>query len=304
MNQHIDELARYKYADENNSELILEYLNSDDVNYLIDRQLEPDEFMPYLQIEGFNIRNTVYYNTANQARSADLNEIVSFVNEFKDKMNLDTLGTLLLNYDYETLASFWRGEDEYVEGASLVVDPQDLLSVIHENETLYRYVPKNLVPIEDVPVVNPQNHEDIYVRNETFDALTLMCEAAYELNQKTCGNMIVVEGYVSYDQQVDLYEQAILHYGQDEASLHASIPGKNASQLGSVIKMVPAQVDLENNPDSLTPSQQWLIDNAYRYGFMLEGEKEKRMNEFVLRYIGENNALQVQMENQSIEDLK
>ena len=31
MNKHFDPLGRYKYADESNHDLILEYLNSDDI---------------------------------------------------------------------------------------------------------------------------------------------------------------------------------------------------------------------------------------------------------------------------------
>lgn len=304
MNQHVDELARYRYADDTNSEIILENLSSDDINYLIDRQLEPDEFMPYLGIENFNIRNTAYYNTALQARSADLSYIVSFVNEFRNIMDLDTLGLLLLEYDYETLASFWRGEYDYMVNASLIVEPSDLLCVIGSNQTLYRFEPKDLMTLTGVPQVNQNENEDIQLRTEAADALSRMCEAAHDLNHKTCGNMIAVEGYVSYDMQEELYENAILRYGQDEAILHEALPGTSENQLGTTIVLVPAQIDLEESQDEMTAQQQWLMDNAYRYGFVLRNVSEGRMQEFVLRYIGESDALQAQTGNLSIEELQ
>ena len=111
MNKHFDPLARYKYADNDNRDLIISYLSSEDINYLIDRQLLPEEFMPYFGISDFNIRYTVYYNMAKAARPADANRHdrcpVSVNKSLDVTFNHDNLEPLVRNYSYELMSDFF-----------------------------------------------------------------------------------------------------------------------------------------------------------------------------------------------------
>ena len=43
INQRYDELSRYQYANNENRDLILEYMSDEEINYLIDRQYEPSQ---------------------------------------------------------------------------------------------------------------------------------------------------------------------------------------------------------------------------------------------------------------------
>ena len=85
MNQSYDPLARYPYADDADREILLEYLDQEDINYLITQQIKPEEIMPFIAVEGFDIANTRWYSTALQAQEDDVAYIVNFINEYNTR---------------------------------------------------------------------------------------------------------------------------------------------------------------------------------------------------------------------------
>ena len=107
MNQHIDELSRYQYTTDENRDIILEHLDIDEINFLIDRQYQPDEFMRYLGIEGFNIRYVDWYNRAKSVENMNNAEIVSIVNQIYSKMNFSTFKTYTEHYSLKQLKEFY-----------------------------------------------------------------------------------------------------------------------------------------------------------------------------------------------------
>lgn len=323
MNKHFDPLARYKYADDDNRDLIISYLSSEDINYLIDRQLMPEEFMPYFGIQDFNIRYTLYYNIAKEARKADAQTIVDFVNKYLDvTFNHDNLEPLARNYSYELMSDFFEHGDQYAKDEGLLIDPGNPLAKMVEGKTLYHYQPEDLVDVVNVPSVNSYSeNEPIQVRQETASALSSLCAAATELNGKTCGNMILVGGFVSYDEQVALYEQALLHYGYDEVEKFAKLPGHLENQLGFTVELQLAKVEVEpvsqekeddentnEEKKSETPKKneqiQWLKEHIADYGFIFrypdEVNEEKRL---VLRYVGVEQAKEMTMKGLRLEDI-
>lgn len=285
MNKHSDELARYKYATKENSEMILEALSTDEINYLIDRQFTPEEFMPYLNYNGFNIRYVNYYNTCKQIRNADSQILIDFVNLYFEKgYHSDDLADYVTNYEYKSLNQFMNDGDFYNK-TSLVSHVHDHL-VLENNQTLYTYKPDHLVEVENVPNVNQNSNESLYLRADTYDALSKLCEAATKETGKTCGNMIMVQGYVDVNQQEEIYEEAILRYGQDDALKYVDLPGRNLAQLGNQVKLVIARADLEQlESDEMPEIQIWMLENASKYGFMIENDTKKAVDHFKLRYV-------------------
>ena len=98
MNQSYDPLARYPYADDADREILLEYLDQEDINYLITQQIKPEEIMPFIAVEGFDIANTRWYSTALQAQEDDVAYIVNFINEYRSRMTYSTLEDILTHY--------------------------------------------------------------------------------------------------------------------------------------------------------------------------------------------------------------
>ena len=49
MNQHYDELARYPYElTQKQRDIVLEHLDTEQINYLLAQKIEPDEFLPFI----------------------------------------------------------------------------------------------------------------------------------------------------------------------------------------------------------------------------------------------------------------
>lgn len=284
MNQHYDELARYQYVNDDNRKLILEYMSTEDINYLIDRQYKPEDFMGYLGFEGFNIRFVDWYNTLKEKNDLSIDEIIKLTNEMRQSMDFSQFKMYCKNYSSAQLNSFFLSEEGYVHEYTLIADPQSI-SEIKSTETLFTYEPQDLIEVEGVPVINAQEHEDeLVLIREVGENLINMCNAAYEMNEKSCGNMLITQGYLSFSQQEALYEQALLNYGLDDVLLYVDYPGQSIYQLGNVIKLVPATVENVQKENEMSLQQNWLVEHAQKYGFKFLNDSSKPQSEFILQY--------------------
>lgn len=310
MNRRYDELARYPYATTENREIILQYLNTDDINYICDQRIEPNEFLPFIDKPGFDIHNTMWYATAKNAMDQDNAYIVSFINTYRTKMNYRDLGSLIRNYGYETLATFYDNNDIYVKDAQLIVDPSLLQVDPDDKHTLFRYVPNNLVNAADIPHENMvEGEERLLIREEVVEPLRELCTAAEEINGNTCGNMVLTTGYLSYDEQVPLYKQALLQYGPDGFSKYVDYPGRSEFQTGYMVTFTA----VGNDPEVPAAEQQqarWLSENAWKYGFIVryskaeETKSGKLEQPYTLRYVGKKHAKTMMQEHILFEDME
>jgi len=328
MNQHYDELARYPYVTSENRDIIVEHLSSEDINYMISQQLKPEQFLPYIETKGFTIRNTLWYNRAKELQPAANEVIVAFINDFKNRMDYAGLETLLQAYSYDTLRTFYEEDNDYIPNAAIVNDPSALLTVIEDNETLYTYEPKQLVSIGNLPHVSlVDGKSDIKVIDEVKEPLHQLCKAIAAVNGKTCGNLIVVAGYISYEDQMPIYESMMLKYGKDEFRRYWDYPGQSEYQLGTMVRLQPVgredskvdetaipQADEEAKEDKALSEEaklaEWLADNAYQYGFIIRYPKDKeavsgkQYQPFTLRYVGEEVAELLYRNHQVLNDYK
>lgn len=325
MNRHYDELARYPYVTTENREVILEHLSSDDINYMVSQQLRPEQFLPFIETKGFEIRNTLWYSRSKEIQDASNEVIVSFVNDFKHRLEYASLETLLQSYSYETIRIFYE-EDEYVQNASIVANPSAMYVMIDQNESLYTYVPKDLVEIKELPYVSLiEGKNDIYVKKEVKEPLMQLCEDISSVNDKTCGNLLLTAGYISYQDQIPLYESMMLKYGKDEFRTYWDYPGQSEYQLGYTVRLQPvgreeSRIDdnaLKENEEASQESEsssddkklaEWLEENAYKYGFVLRYPKDKEKitgkvyQPFTLRYVGVDIAKELHEKNMVLEE--
>lgn len=295
MSTKYDPLARYKYTTPENRDIILEYINNpEDIDYLIQQKIKPEEFMDYIRLEGFDVKNTLYYNVCRNTRETDLNYIINFVNTYKKKFKYADLELLLKNYTYTQLEEFYNGAYTYIDGAKLIVDPSDISTSIDEKETLYKYIPTNLYYVDNsiVPCVSPLHHNQIPMKQEVVEPLKKMLAALEESNKQSFGGLILTKGYVSYDEQIMLYEQALLKYGYDHFSYYEDYPGQSEHQLGYTLVFTIASIE----EDKIQESEQvkWLEEHATEYGFVLrypkdaESKSGKYYQPLTLRYVGED----------------
>ncbi len=123
--------------------------------------------------------------------------------------------------------------------------------------------------------------EDMFVDASCFDALDAMLK---ECN-RVCPYVCVVSAYRTHDLQTRLYENKIRRVmaaeGVDReqaavlAAKEVAIPGTSEHQLGLAVDIVDTRSwDLEPIQAQL-PAQQWLMENSWRFGFVLRYPADK-----------------------------
>ena len=152
LNEQYDPLSRYPYVTEDNKEVILAYMDDDDIDYMVNQQIKPEEYMDFIEIEGFDIHQTRSYQIAKKTQEADLAYIVNFVNKYHTHFRRNELSTLLTHYSYLDLTTFYENEQLLNENVLLVSDPSDFKVLLTENESVYKYQPSNIVDMDDIQV--------------------------------------------------------------------------------------------------------------------------------------------------------
>lgn len=330
MNRHFDELARYPYElSEQQRKEVLSHLNTEEINYLVSQKIKPEQFLPFIDVNGFDLNNTLWYDTAYQTQKPAKKDkdkenkeyIISFINRYHDQMEYSKLKDMLSNYSYNVLTRFFDEGDAFITNAQLISKPAEKYTLIKGKKTLYTYEPRDLVSVNNLPHTSMvKNANDIVVKKEIVKPLEELCAAAKEINQKACGDMQLVAGYISYEDQITLYEKAKTLYGKD-VSLYWDVPGQSEYQLGYSVQLLPNELkpDVDKNKEDKgkekAPSESereqeiWLKDNAYKYGFIIRYPKQKenvtgkKYQAYTLRYVGKELAKTMHDDNLALEEI-
>ena len=313
MNEHYDELARYPYElNDEQRDLVLTYFDAEEINYLVTQKIKPEEFLPYIDVEGFTLTNTLWYDRAYKTRKDNKEYIVSFINKYRSQLKYDTLDDILKHYSYNILKRFFDEGDSFDEEAVLVTNPSDMYTILNEHETLYIYEPNKLVSINDLPHNAIGRKNDVVIREEVVKPLKELGKAMREINKKDFAGLEISAGYVSYESQHELYYAAKEKYG-DKVSRYFDSPGRNEYQLGYTIQLrQPHSKDDEDDKELKKEVQEkaiWLKDNAYKYGFVVRYPKSKenvtlkKYQPFGLRYVGKDVAKYMQENKLVLEEL-
>ncbi|MDF9823737.1 D-alanyl-D-alanine carboxypeptidase [Breznakia sp. PF5-3] len=301
MDTQYDPFARYSYITDENEDIIRQYIvDPDDIEYIISQKIKPEQFMDFITLPGFVVKNTLYYEMCLIERPADKQFIVDFVNSYRKQLNGQTFDSLIRNYTYASLSEFYDNGYNYIENAELVADPSLLSVIIAEDETILDYRPTDLVSVDTSVISSASSiagEEVIYLREEVIEPLKDMMEAMKE-EKNVDNNFILTNGFVSYEMQIEIYKQALKKYGDDTFSMYSDYPGRSEYQLGYMLTLKIPGVD---NVTQIEASAQykWLKDNAHKYGFIIRYPKDKEKatgkvyQPLTLRYVGEANALEV-----------
>ena len=299
MDKSYDPLARYPYTTDKNRDVILKYLDSNDIDYLINQHITPDKFMDFIELDGFSLKNTLYYKEAKDTQDADNEYIVNFVNRFRKNFSYDSLKKLLSHYSYIDLTTYYENEAVLYSDLRLVADPTNPYVVLNQENTVYKYAPENLV-----------DFNGIYVQSAMVDNLSSMLDS-YASVMDGQDHLSVSSGYLNYEQVLDQYVNASKEFAGVDNYMYGA--GKNEQQLGYTIVLdgqdewlnlckqyVNEDMDYTQVEEELSKENksrvEWILENAYRYGFVVRYGKghEKKTGHwyqpFVLRYVGIESA--------------
>lgn len=143
------------------------------------------------------------------------------------------------------------------------------------------------------------------IGSECYEPLMEMLEDCAEAG----GNPIVCSGYRPHNKQVDLFDAQIdrwLYAGyeqedsEDLAATAVAIPGTSEHELGLAADIYSSENMSLDESQVNTFTQQWLMENCWKYGFILRYPQDKSditgiiFEPWHYRYVGKKHARKIQ----------
>lgn len=315
MNEKYDPLARYPYVNDENRQVILDHLDEKEIDYMITQQIKPDQYLEFINEPEFSIYNTLYYSKAKKTQDASNEYIVNFINKYKGNFTLESLSAYLSHYSYADLTAFYENEQVLHQDVHLVQDPSDPTLILNAHLSVYRYVPADLISIQDV-----------FVKKDILAGLEAM-QKDYAKMMEDEDDLAIETGYLSYEQVLDQYLKASIVYGQ-YVDQYVFSGGEDEQQLGYTVVLkggmkwnelvAQHKAFLENDYTALEEELDekelekinWIRNNAWRYGFIVrypQGKEEQTghyYQPYLVRYVGRSNAKKMFDENKVMEEMK
>lgn len=176
-------------------------------------------------------------------------------------------------------------DNDYYTNVDDIGNPNDILVYVNKYHKLDSgYVPEGLVSVDLSYGIKNQ-----YMRSDSYEAFKKMADDA----KKEGINIYVGSGYRSYDYQNNLYNRYVLMDGFDKAETYSARAGFSEHQTGLAVDILNGDfsyIEYGNGEYS------WLIDNSYKYGFILRYPKDKEYitgymyEPWHYRYVGVNYA--------------
>lgn len=253
----------------------MRYFSIDDFAFLAENNYQYSQVKPYLDIKGCIVQDIPKYIQTNQeALSAVLSVSYPFI---------DSRNEINRTYDIE--------------------DPSSYLILIKKGFQVNEdYIPSDLVKV-NMPIA-PDNENDM-LRKEAASALENMYKDAKQQGY----SLVLNSGYRSYAEQKAIYEEYFRIYDDVTASGLVAEPGSSEHQLGLGVDLTSQSViDGERMVFGDTKEYQWVIKNAYQYGFILRYPQNRSditgtANEpWHLRYVGKEVAKEIKEHQWTLEE--
>ena len=248
---------------------------------------EPKENIDYIIGNEYNdqiddiIKEKYYLNK-------NLEKYIEYKKNNENKNLSDVIAIINTNADKE----------EYKEPKKADIEKKELMLVNKYNYLEENYTPENVKPISPMYAYDENNAPE-----EIMEHYKEMFYAA-----KNEGiDLIISSSYRSYKEQKETYE----FYEQikgDDVKDYASLPGFSEHQTGLAFDILTLGV-MTDDFDK-TDEYKWLINNSYKYGFILRYPKDKEYitkfdyESWHYRYVGIEAAKVIHDENITLSSTK
>lgn len=130
---------------------------------------------------------------------------------------------------------------------------------------------------------------------------------------------LIISSFRSHEKQVALFEKKIKQFkaegNSDEkakelASEWVAVPGTSEHELGLALDIVSKENQILDENQLKTPVQRWLIENSWKYGFVLRYPEDKKeitkinFEPWHYRYVGKDAAKEMHDNNICLEEYK
>lgn len=172
-------------------------------------------------------------------------------------------------------------------------------------------IPWNLVLVNpDTPL--PENYEINVKQLDNGQAVDERCYDDLQNMMNDCRSAglrpVICSSYRTQEKQQILFDNQVEKwknqgYSEDEAKMQAgklvAVPGTSEHQLGLALDIVDISYQLLDEEQENTPTQKWLLENSWKYGFILRYPKDKTditkisYEPWHYRYVGKKAAKEI-----------
>jgi len=131
------------------------------------------------------------------------------------------------------------------------------------------------------------------------------------------GDAYICSSYRSWERQTQLFEEnvrSLINQGytetqaRQETARNIAVPGTSEHELGLAVDIVDRGYQVLDEEQADTDTQQWLMENSWRYGFVLRYPQDKTditgivYEPWHYRYVGQEAARVMWEENLCLEE--
>lgn len=260
---HSDPLARYPFRDKTSRDLIRQYLNEEEIEYIIEYSIPPNMFIAYIQEDGFSIYHAAEYKKLSDSQwDKSPKDIVNMVEETRTIMSVEELESYLQenNYRYEDVSHWIRYESE--NDITLIPYAMNTDAYPDASHSVSSRIPAVQPLAEEIPV---KDNARIEVREDVQQPLLALCSNIQTSLSSThaCAGLQITRGYVSYGEQEKYCRSESEKSAGDPAIFQ---PGHDEHQLGLAVDF--AVEGLPDDAFAKTIQSDWLLANAWKFGFI------------------------------------
>lgn len=166
----------------------------------------------------------------------------------------------------------------------------------------YNYLRDDFVPNNLVEMTLPYSKEGIYLVEEARDNFYKLVDKAKEEGL----TIRAISAYRGYTYQKRLYNKYVEADGVNKADTYSARPGFSDHQTGLAIDVDNTISSFENFTN--TKEYQWMLDNSYKYGFILRYPSGKesittyQFESWHYRYVGLKLAKKIKASNLTFDE--
>lgn len=166
----------------------------------------------------------------------------------------------------------------------------------------YNYLRDDFVPNNLVEMTLPYSKEGIYLVEEAKDNFYKLVDKAKEEGL----TIRAISAYRGYTYQKRLYDKYVEADGVNKADTYSARPGFSDHQTGLAIDVDNTISSFENFTN--TREYQWMLDNSYKYGFILRYPSGKesittyQFESWHYRYVGLKLAKKIKASNLTFDE--
>lgn len=221
-------------------------------------------------------KNIINYISLDYFKEENLDRYIKY--DFIDTKSVYDTTILKEKYNYEDTVTFvnaYLDKDYYSNDIPLSKDKASKLDVIVNK---YYKLDKDYEP-EDLTIINSKFASGTQkVRKEAADKFEEMASDMLKENLKIYAGST----YRSYSYQEGLYNRYVKKDGFKEAETYSARAGYSEHQLGLAVDIVNGKWNYLSEGDK---EYTWLINNSYKYGFILRYPHE---SEYITGYVFED----------------